>query len=457
MHTLLMMLALPAVAGTTDFHGYVVYTAEHDEHDAADGDRWMAFPAGEDEARTALTNAVVEIWDRDGGSSSNDDFLGYAVTDTAGHFHFQFDWDADYPQYSEWRPDLYIKVRFIGDVTDGWDATRIWRPGDSYTRTWEVYNPPDVPVVVSFRDDVRWNVGEGAWFLDGNHLGVTHLVDLGDSRIREVANLHQATDWVFERTDTSTYDMLDEMRGCETTESCVFDHLRIQTGPGWNTWAPGRSQTNIDSDRYRDIDMLVHEVSHRWQYMAFEGDGDHPGLVFDLGLNGGGHGGGQTSAGEWESAVLFEGAASFFGMSVRHWFSHADPMYYSTARYERDDCETFRTSNPPRQREYWTVASLWDLTDSRRWRDSSGVREDDRVDMSGKSVWEAFDQFPSCSEQFGCFGSHETREMGANQPNIYDFWFNWDDRWSSSSSERVQTALIDNNCMEDTTEPFRPF
>jgi hypothetical protein len=355
---------------------------------------------------------VVQLWDKDAGTPSNDDYIGTWHIAGAGLRCVTFEWENASYAKGEPDPDVYLRI-----------DNRVTAAGSTGTRTLDIADDRNKDYV-----DIWWRNGV---------TGDPDRFVAANCRASSTCRVYPAG-FLFPSNDTaSNYGQaLLAMDSAQRTLQVYADVMdpgvvRIEfpdsSGLCPTACAENRRFIRVPPGLGTDAMRMSHELGHVIQMQLFEQDD----LVDDLSRNGAGW---TIDSVEWDSGATTEGWASY--AAIVSWYdpdsSVALPFFtgrnMETASLRFATCET--NAGVPAQ----VTKAFWDLDDvNNELGTGAALGEDDVSNLPTSSIVATWDGFLDGT------GNRRDRESDRNGVNLrdYDFHAGADDE-----------TFLRHNCMQ---------
>ena len=350
----------------------------------------------------------IELWDKDSGAASGDEYIGTWTIGTEGQFCMTFPWEGMPYHKSEADPDVYI--RYIYQVKNP------YCPGGDCTTVTARQSDGSPKPVVSWRDTDAVQVD----------CGVGQTCDMGLRRVTT------STSSVASLSIQALDSALLALRRFSSNISVSGNNVNMRVPCDLEcdgSVTSNRTRIDIHSADAKTALAPPHEMGHVLQMSQFSQDW----LYASCG--GDGHG---IQTIENQSCVTAEGFADYVAVVSWYnpWSPGTSPVMFG-ANWENHSMGTWGNCTSAAHTELMVGRAFWDLDDSSNEGASFGWAQDRDDEFSGNIVngWGNFGWGT-------CNGCNAEINGDGNAVNMQDYFYNNDDWLSSTAYE----TLLFHNC-----------
>ncbi|MEE9365610.1 MAG: hypothetical protein V3W44_02890, partial [Dehalococcoidales bacterium] len=361
-----------------------------------------------------LVGVEFELWDKDGGSGSSDEYIGtYRVAGT-GTRCVIFEWENASYSNNEANPDVFVKMHLRTSASaSGPEIIAVDDNGDTYAKTsWRNGTSADDDAYTAR----NCKVGESC---DIGELVPTHDPDSDRGQSIQIIDSAQRVLEIYE-------DEMDSGNILAWYPDNRNQDPDCGTGVTWT-----QHDFCIPSGRGDDGDLATHEMGHIVHMQMYDQNSLSHQYV--------GGGWNMTSV-ETESAATVEGWAAY--VAAVAWYNpqtnNVVPFYGS---FDLEEPEPFAQCTQNREIALQVAKSFWDYDDDENEDGDGGASAwDDRSDKGTRWMARQWKEFPDGN------GNRENGESDADGPNLWDY-INYACSGCSSSTE----TLLEHNCVQNQT------
>ena len=352
--------------------------------------------------------AVFQLWDKDGSSEGDDDYIGTWFKANEGRGCATFEWEYSMANVfeQEANPDVFVRIPYRVKATTTSHEIRQVNHDDGEPR-----------VSTDFRDDAVMNctVGVDCEIAPGQYLVVS--TNVADMRAKQMMALDSAQHalHVLGPAFTDDIDMV-------VPDPTVL--ISVSTGS---------TEFSLADDSITRGDTPSHEVAHCLHQQQI----DREGLASDCSFGGDSH---SMTGTEYESCATSEGFADFVA-AVAMWDDDNDlsrPRVFGQVIEKA--APLFSPCSDNVGVELLVARGFWDLVDSNNEAAVAPANAADGANMGEVNLVEGWANFDNGT------GNRKDWESDVDGPNLRDFFYN-NNTNPAFPAYNFFTTLLNHNCL----------